>query len=73
VYGQIASYGVLGVRYGLSGDFDSDKSWTVSIWSNNVLDKHYVTGGVTVAGSLYDYYLYPGLPRTYGLTLHVKF
>jgi iron complex outermembrane recepter protein len=72
-YAQIASYGVLNVRYGISGDVGSDKRWNLSVWSNNVLDKHYVTGGVVVASSLYNYYLFPGLPRTYGLTLHVKF
>lgn len=69
---QIASYGVLNVRYGIGGRFDGERSWNVSLWSNNVLDKHYFTGGLTVANSLYDYSLYPGLPRTYGLTLRVK-
>ena len=70
-YALIHSYGVLNVRYGLSGALGGDRTWTVSLWSNNVLDKHYVTGGLTVSSSLYDYYLYPGLPRTYGLTLRV--
>jgi iron complex outermembrane receptor protein len=72
-YALIPSYGLLNVRYGVGREFDGGKSWEVSLWSNNVLDKRYVTGGVTVASSLYDYYLYPGLPRTYGLTVHVKF
>lgn len=72
-YAQIASYGLLNVRYGISGDFDHGKSWTATLWSNNVFDKRYVTGGVTVASSLYDYYLNPGLPRTYGATVNVKF
>jgi iron complex outermembrane receptor protein len=72
-YAQIASYGLLNIRYGVSGDLDHGKSWTVTLWSNNVFDKHYFTGGVTVASSLYDYYLYPGLPRTYGATVNVKF
>lgn len=70
-FAQIASYGVLNVRLGLGGDLHGDRSWRADIWSNNVLDKRYVTGGVSVSSSLYDYYLYPGLPRTYGLTLHV--
>jgi iron complex outermembrane receptor protein len=69
---QIPSYGVLDVRYGVGGALDADKRWDVTVWSNNVANKHYVTGGLTVAGSLYDYYLYPGLPRTYGLTVRVK-
>jgi iron complex outermembrane recepter protein len=72
-YAQILSYGLLNVRYGISGDLDHGKSWTVTLWSNNVFDKRYVTGGVTVASALYDYYLYPGLPRTYGATVNVKF
>jgi len=72
-YAQIPSYGLLNIRYGISGDLDHGKSWTVTLWSNNVFDKRYVTGGVTVASSLYDYYLYPGLPRTYGATVNVKF
>jgi outer membrane receptor protein involved in Fe transport len=60
------------VRYGVGAPFDADKRWDVTLWSNNIANKHYVTGGLTVAGSLYDYYLYPGLPRTYGLTVRVK-
>jgi iron complex outermembrane receptor protein len=72
-YGQIASYGLLNVRYGIGGDFGHGKRWTATLWSNNVFDKHYVTGGVTVANSLYNYSLNPGLPRTYGATLNVKF
>jgi iron complex outermembrane receptor protein len=72
-YAQIASYGLLNVRYGLSGDFDHGKSWTATLWSNNVFDKHYVTGGVAITGSLYDYALNPGLPRTFGATVNVKF
>jgi iron complex outermembrane receptor protein len=71
-FAQIGSFGVLNVHYGLSGAFDTDKSWDVTLWSNNVLDKHYFTGGLTVANSLYNYSLYPGLPRTYGLTVRVK-
>jgi len=69
---QIASYGVLDVRYGFSGAFDAGKDWEVTLWSNNIANKHYFTGGLTTASSLYDYYLYPGLPRAYGLTLRVK-
>jgi iron complex outermembrane receptor protein len=69
---QIASYGVLDVRYGFSGAFVADKRWEVTAWSNNVANKHYFTGGLTTASSLYDYFLYPGLPRTYGVTVRVK-
>jgi len=69
---QIGSYGVLNVHYGLGSAFDTDKRWDVTLWSNNLLDKHYFTGGLTVASSLYNYSLFPGLPRTYGLTLRVR-
>jgi iron complex outermembrane receptor protein len=71
-FAQIASFGVLNLSYGVGGRFDGSGSWNVSLWSNNALDKHYSTGGLTVSGSLYNYSLYPGLPRTYGLTLRVK-
>lgn len=69
---QIASYGVLNLHYGLGGGFDADKTWNVTLWSNNVLDKRYVTGGLTVASSLYNYALFPGLTRSYGVTVRVK-
>lgn len=69
---QIASYGVLDLRYSFSGPFDASRRWEVTIWSNNVGNKHYFTGGVTIVGSLYDYFLYPGLPRTYGVTVGVN-
>ncbi len=72
-YGEIPSYGLINVRYGLSGEFDHGKTWTATLWSNNAFDKRYVTGGVTVANSLYNYSLNPGRPRTYGATLNVKF
>jgi iron complex outermembrane recepter protein len=72
VLAQIPSFGVLNVRYGFSGVFDTDKRWDVTLWSNNVAGKNYFTGGLTVAGSLYNYSLYPGLPRTYGLTFRVS-
>jgi iron complex outermembrane receptor protein len=69
---QIPSYGVLDVRYGISAPFDTDKSWELTLWSNNIANKHYFTGGLTTASSLYDYFLYPGLLRSYGLTVRVK-
>jgi iron complex outermembrane recepter protein len=68
----IPSFGVLNVRYGFSGAFDADKRWEVTLWSNNVSNRSYYTGGLSVAGSLYNYSLYPGLPRTYGLTFRVS-
>ncbi len=71
-YAQIGSFGVLNVRYDLSSPFDGDKNWDVSFWSNNVANKHYFTGGLVVASSTYQYSLYPGVPRTYGVTFRVK-
>ena len=46
-------------------------------WANDVRGEALdcglvVRGGLTVANSLYNYSLYPGLPRTYGLTVRVK-
>ena len=72
-FAQIPSFGVLNVHYGVTGPFDnSDRTWNVTLWSNNIANKHYFTGGLTTANSLYDYFLYPGLPRTYGLTVRIK-
>ncbi|HEX4024003.1 MAG TPA: TonB-dependent receptor [Steroidobacteraceae bacterium] len=72
-YGVIPSYGLLDLRYRVSGDLGGGRSWTVTVWSNNLANKHYVTDSVIATGSLYNYTLYPGLPRTYGLTGHVAF
>jgi outer membrane receptor protein involved in Fe transport len=63
---------VLNVSYGVSSPFDGNKNWDVSLWSNNVTNKRYYTGGIVVASSTYQYSLYPGLPRTYGVTFRVK-
>jgi iron complex outermembrane recepter protein len=72
-YAQIASYGLLDIRYGLQGYLEHGESWTATLWSNNVLDKNYVTGSVAVSSSSYYYTLYPGLPRTYGGTFRITF
>jgi iron complex outermembrane recepter protein len=69
-FAQIPSYGVFNLHAGVQGSLGADRTWTATLWSNNIFDKHYVTGGLTTASALYYYSLTPGLPRTYGLTLN---
>jgi iron complex outermembrane receptor protein len=71
-YAEVPSFGVLNLRYGVTGAL-GDKAWTLSAWANNALDKHYVVGGLTAAPALRAYSLYPGAPRIVGLTLRVDF
>jgi outer membrane receptor protein involved in Fe transport len=60
------------LRYTLQGG-RSDTPWSLSVWSNNVLNKRYVIGGLVTAGRLYNYNETPGFPRTVGATLSVSF
>ena len=69
---RVPAYGVLNARYGIQGNWGG-VPWGLSVWSNNILDKRYVLGGLVTAGRLYNYTETPGLPRTFGATLHVDF
>jgi iron complex outermembrane receptor protein len=69
-YARVPSYGLLDVRYSLGGKWGATP-WQLSFWSNNALDKRYVLGGITSSGALYNYSEIPGLPRTFGVTVHV--
>jgi outer membrane receptor protein involved in Fe transport len=64
-------------RVGVGSD---DDRWTVELWSNNLFDKDYVQVGFNGpfqvdenndAVSVYDAFL--GAPRTYGVTLRLKY
>ncbi|HEX7885100.1 MAG TPA: TonB-dependent receptor [Phenylobacterium sp.] len=64
-------------RVGLGSD---DERWTIEVWSNNLFDKDYVQVGFNGpyqvdenndAISVYDAFL--GQPRTYGVTLRLKY
>jgi iron complex outermembrane receptor protein len=69
---RIGAYGVLNLRYGVTGVVGAN-TWNASIWANNALDKHYVVGGLTAAPTLRNYSLYPGSPRIYGATVRFEF
>ena len=71
-YARVPAYGLLDLRYTLQGG-RSSTPWSLSVWSNNVLDKRYVIGGLVTAGRLYNYNETPGFPRTVGATLTVSF
>jgi iron complex outermembrane receptor protein len=71
-YARVPSYGLLNLRYALQSRHGTTP-WTLSRWSNNVLDKRYVLGGLSASGRLYSYSETPGLPRTLGATLTVDF
>lgn len=72
-HGRVPSYGLLDVRFVLHGGDDGERPWSVSVWSNNALDKRYVIGGLTVSSALYSYSEQPGWPRTFGVTANVSF
>lgn len=71
-YAEVASFGLLNLRYAVTGALGAG-IWTASLWANNALDKHYLVGGLTAAPTLRAYTLYPGSPRIVGLTLRVEF
>jgi iron complex outermembrane receptor protein len=71
-YALVPDYGLLNLRYTVQGRGGS-APWSLSIWSNNVLDKRYVIGGLVASGRLYNYSETPGFPRTVGATLNVSF
>jgi len=69
---RVPAYGLLNLRYSLLSR-RGNVPWTLSLWSNNALDKRYVLGGLSVAGRLYNYGETPGLPRTVGATIRFDF
>jgi iron complex outermembrane receptor protein len=69
---RVRAYGLLDVRYSAGGKW-GHVPWQLSLWSNNALNKRYVLGGITSAGALYNYSEIPGLPRTFGATVHFDF
>jgi iron complex outermembrane receptor protein len=71
-FAKIDANGLLNVQLGLTGKL-SDHEWQVALWSRNVLDKHYVIGGLSGANQFLAYSLFPGEPRAYGATLRVNF
>ena len=67
---RVPSYGILNLRYSIEGKW-REYPLTLSLWSNNALDRREMIGGVLVAGRLYNYMGTPAVPRTIGVTLHV--
>jgi iron complex outermembrane receptor protein len=70
-FAEVPSYGILNLRWSIGRR--GAKSWTGSLWANNLFDKRYVLGGLSVAGPLYNYIATPGAPRTMGATLRLDF
>lgn len=68
-YARVPAYGLLDVRYSLSGKWGATP-WELSLWSNNAFNKRYVLGGIASSSGLYNYSEIPGLPRTLGVTVH---
>jgi iron complex outermembrane receptor protein len=71
-YSKVDPYGVLNAQLGITGQL-SQYDWQLSLWARNLLDKHYVIGGITGASQFLTYSLYPGEPRAYGATFRVNF
>jgi iron complex outermembrane receptor protein len=67
---RVPGYGILNLRYGIEGKW-REHPVSLSVWSNNALDRREMMGGVVVAGRLYNYMGTPAIPRTFGVTLRV--
>lgn len=67
---RVPSYGILNLRYGIAGKWRGHPV-SLSVWSNNALDRREMMGGVLVAGRLYNYMGTPAIPRTFGLTMRL--
>jgi iron complex outermembrane receptor protein len=67
---RVPSYGILNLRYNVEGEWRG-RPLTLSVWSNNALDRREMIGGVLVAGRLYNYMGTPVMPRTIGVTLRM--
>ena len=52
----------------------ADGAWGVQVWGRNLFEEEYVKGGFPSVGYLgSSFNVYPGDPRTYGLTLRVRY
>ena len=69
---RVPAYGLLDLRYTVQGG-ESSVPWSISVWSNNTFNKRYVIGGLVISSPLYNYSETPGLPRTFGVTVNVRF
>jgi len=67
---RVPAYGILNLRYSIEGKW-REHPVSLSLWSNNALDRREMIGGVLVAGRLYNYMGTPTLPRTIGITLRM--
>ncbi|MBB5391018.1 MULTISPECIES: TonB-dependent receptor [unclassified Herbaspirillum] len=77
VYSEIPAYGLLNLATGLRLYQGDSKSWELSLWARNVLDKRYYlsvysAGAGTQASGLY-YNAAAGQSRTVGATLRYNF
>jgi iron complex outermembrane receptor protein len=52
----------------------ADGAWGLQFWGRNIFEEDYVKGGFPAVGYLgSSFNVYPGDPRTYGLTLRVRY
>ena len=51
-----------------------DERWAVQVWGRNITEEEYVKGGFPSVGYLgSSFNVYPGDPRTYGVTLRLRY
>ncbi|MCJ9428084.1 TonB-dependent receptor [Kordiimonas marina] len=64
------AYALVGASFGLGRQ---DQNWSLQLWARNLLNEHYVldTFDSTIPGGSLNAYI--GDPRTYGVTLRVKY
>ncbi len=52
----------------------ADESWALQFWGRNLTEEDYAKGGFPSVGYLgSSFNIYPGDPRTYGVTLRARF
>jgi iron complex outermembrane receptor protein len=74
-YARVPAYGIANLRFGVNGGFGTQgrHAWDMSVWANNLFDKHYTPGGLGIVSTANAYLESPGQPRIVGATLGLDF
>jgi outer membrane receptor protein involved in Fe transport len=64
------AFGVINARVGVG---DTEQTWSVEAWVRNLADEFYILGSFGVPEQTGNFAVYPGEPRTMGITLRANF